>query len=189
MSEEFNKIYNELSELNEKWYTGDDPTWQRVWFSDSASELKQFIFNIISEGKVRGLRANIAPDSYAVARALDLNHDGIDDTLDRLYLDHADWEHCEHITIGIPKFTDFDLDNFESNLDEPFEDDAWENKPSGGYETLVADCGDFEIDLYGFRSKQFPEHRSTTKFPYFEGSETERIFKPYIKKIYMYKEK
>ena len=181
---DFDKVYSELSQLNEKWYTGDDPSYEHVWFSTSFSEAKQFIESFINNGNVKGIRANLAPNSYAFARALDLNHDLIDEVLDGLFIKHADWEDCEHIIIGIPKCTDFDTDNYELDfIDDDFD-------PMENYEDkLIADCGNFEINLYAFRSKQFPEYNTKYPFDYFEGSETEKLFKPFIKRLYIYNSK
>jgi hypothetical protein len=182
---DFDKVYNELSKLNEKWYTGDDPSFEHVWFSTSISEARQFIESLVNNNTVKGVRANIAPNSYAFAKALDLNHDSIDDVLDNLFIEHADWDNCEHITIGIPKCVDFETDNFECS---DFIDDDFNALES--YEgILVADCGNFEISLYSFKSKQFPKYNAKRPFKYFEGSETEKLFKPFIKKLYIYSSK
>ena len=172
---DFDRFYDKLSQLNEKWYTGDDPSCERVWFSASISEARQFIVSLVSSGTVKGVRANIAPNSYAFAKAMDLNHDMMDAVLDDLFVEHADWRDCEHVTIGIPKCIDFETDNYENenpelHVLEPNYD------PLKDYEgRLTADCGDFEISLYNFRSKYD-----------FEGSETEKLFKPFIKRLYVY---
>ena len=194
---DFDKLYAELSQLNEKWYTGDDPSFEHVWFSTSISETRQFIESLVNNNTVKGVRANIAPNSYAFAKALDLNHDSIDDVLDGLFIEHADWDNCEHITIGIPKCTDFEYDNFENTFDDDFfrteDEDKIESNISDTLEYyndyLIADCGNFEISLYGFRSKQFPKYNAKRPFKYFEGSETEKLFKPFIKKLYIYSSK
>lgn len=179
---DFDKLYDELSQLNEKWYTGNDPSFEHVWFSTSSSEARQFIEALVNNNTVKGVRANIAPNSYAFAKALDLNHDSIDYVLDDLFIEHADFDNCEHITIGIPKCIDFETDNFE--LSELIEDNF---DPLESYEgKLIADCGNFEISLYSFRSKQFPKYNAKRPFKYFEGSETEKLFKPFIKKLYIY---
>jgi hypothetical protein len=83
-------------------------------------------------------------------------------------------------TCGFPKCADFSANDIDHLLPgyKPFT-----------YETLIADCGGFEVDLYAFESTQFPEFVNTAAQNYFgkatalETSETYRVLKPLIKDI------
>ena len=54
---------------------------------------------------------------------------------------------------------------------------------------LIADYGTFELDLYLFNSKSYPGYKSKNpNAEYFEDSETYRVLKPMLKRIYIYGE-
>jgi hypothetical protein len=158
-------------------------------------------------------------DLYLAARASDLNHDDIIEIAEKNYLDTAAFDRrYECSTCGFPKLANFDFDNFEltqmsagtkemrdaEDADEakeyrsyagktvldPWGDTLWVH--DGKKHMLVADCGSFEVALYGFYSEQFPEFRwgdrdKAARMPkaLFERSETYFILKPLIKKLYI----
>lgn len=167
--------------LMEKWYTGDNPEWERIWYSDSSSEFRAFLRNI-STTPIKGLRLCVAPDIYLAAKALDLNHDGMIELAKFLYLiEPTSVNSLEFSTCGFPKAIDFKLDNFEIAM---LKDDGIEVNMEGK-PCLIADCGNFEVALYAFKSAQYPEYNKTFNFQVFENSETYNVLKPFIKKIYM----
>ena len=190
---DFMKLYEKLNTLNEKWYDieayGD-----RLWFSDSAVEFKNFMRNLPSSG-LKGVRLCVAPDFYLVANAEDYNHDTMETTAEEeLYLDVPI---TERTTCGIPRCTDFELGNFEirelqqsaiENPDDPFYDKYRNYDAEKDYQgMLVADYGTFELSLYGFKSRECPEYKPTYQYAtYFEDSETYRVLKPMLKRIYIY---
>lgn len=182
-----------ITKLNEKWYNiaayGD-----RLWFSDSAVTFKNFMQSISSSG-LKGIRLCIAPDFYLVASAEDYNHDLMISTAEEeLYLDIPD---TEDTTCGIPKCTDFELGNFEINElkqaaeenpdDETFADYLNYDAEKDYQGALIADYGTFELNLYNFKSKTCPEYTPRHEYTtYFEDSETYRVLKPLLKRIYIY---
>jgi hypothetical protein len=197
---DFMKLYEKLNTLNEKWYNIEahgNRLWfhsKRLWFSDSASEFKNFMQNLPSSG-LKGVRLCIAPDFYLVANAEDYNHyDMLITAEEELYLEVPDTE-CT--TCGIPKCVDFDLGNFELR---ELQQDALESPDDSFYDKyrnynaekeyqgmLVADYGIFELALYSFKSKECPEYKPTYQHAtYFEDSETYRVLKPLLKRIYIY---
>lgn len=109
--------------LTEKWYVGDDFAFERLWHSDSISQFRAFLQNAGQSG-IRGLRLSIAPDCYLAARASDLNHDGIVDLANSLYLTDLSQRDFEWSTVGYPKAEDFDIDNFEGMDDLETDEDA-----------------------------------------------------------------
>lgn len=190
---DFMKLYEQLGTLNEKWHDievyGD-----RLWFSDSAVEFKNFMRNL-STSSLKGVRLCVAPDFYLVANAEDYSHNVMETTAEEeLYLEVPS---TEKFTCGIPKCTDFELGNFELR---ELQQDAIENPDDDFYKKyidydvekdyqgmLVADYGTFELSLYNFNSKEYPEFKSEYKYAtYFEDSETYRVLKPLLKRIYIY---
>jgi hypothetical protein len=194
IASEFMKLYEKLNTLNEKWYDMEDYG-NRLWFSDSAVEFKNFMRNLPSSG-LKGVRLCIAPDFYLAADAGEYQHDTMVETArDSLYIPIPD--NIERTTCGIPKCTDFELGNFEIEqlrqdaLDDPDDEtlamyldyDAEQDYLG----TLVADYGIFELSLYNFKSKECPEYISDrSSATYFEDSETYRVLKPLLKRIYVY---
>lgn len=190
---EFMKLYEELGQLNEKWHTLEDRD-ARIWFSDSAVAFKNFMRNLPSSG-FKGVRLCVAPDFYLVANAEDLCHYAMEEAVkEELYLDipKTEWATC-----GIPKCTDFDLGNYElaeliqdaqDSPDDDFYDEYRNYDTEKAYlGMLVADYGTFELNLYSFRSKTYPEYNSNyTHATYFEDSEIYRVLKPMLKRIYIY---
>lgn len=193
---DFMKLYEKLSQLQEKWHKVDtewDETY-RIWFSDSAIQFKNFMQNLSSSG-LKGIRLCIAPNFYLAANAEDLNHDMMEDLAsENLYVTVPS---TEKITCGVPRCTDFELGNFEieqlKQAAEEYPDDEDYQQylnydAEADYQgTLVADYGTFELSLYNFNSKACPEYVSDRKYAtYFEDSETYRVLKPLLKRIYIY---
>ena len=220
--EEF-KLWENLWEpenaLTEKWETVD-ADWgpEKLWHSTSVSEFRAFLQNAASAG-IKGLRLSIADGIYLAARASDLNHDMIVDLAADNYLIDGT-ENFEWSTCGFPKFSDFEIDNFEGkDMDE--DDLEWtseyEKQEAAKYaaitgqeydvidqETgeshtfvrdgkphkLIADCGNFEVDLYNFYSREYLAYKngdglSKSNLSLFETSATYFALKPLIKKLYI----
>ena len=190
----FMKVYDELSMLNEKWYASKE-YWGRIWFSDSAVQFKNFMMNLSTSG-MKGVRLAIAPDFYLVANAADFNHDMmIEVAKEEFYLDVPEIQ--EFTTCGVPKCTDFELENYETTeLRQEAEDNPEDEElakyldydPGNDYQgMLIADYGTFEIALYNFIAKACPEYVSkNNKTSYFEDTETYKVLKPLLKRIYIY---
>jgi hypothetical protein len=190
----FMKLYDKLSQLNEKWFNSED-YWGRIWFSDSAVQFKNFMMNLNTSG-MKGIRLVVAPDFYLVANAADFNHDMmIEVAEEEFYLDVP--ETRELTTCGIPKCTDFELENYETaELKQEAEDNPEDEDlakylnydPGNDYQgMLIADYDTFEIALYNFISKACPNYVSkNNKTKYFEDTETYRVLKPLLKRIYIY---
>ena len=193
---EFIKLYEELGQLNEKWYEIESYN-RRLWFSDSAIEFKNFMKNIGDSG-LKGVRLIVAPGFYLVTTAEDFSHDAMIDLAEHeLFLEVPPESKLEQTTCGIPKCTDFELGNYEVAerrqlaLDYPDEEDFaeyLEYDPEQEYQgRLVADYGTFELALYWFKSREYPDHLSERQYAtYFEDSETYRALKPLLKRIYIY---
>jgi hypothetical protein len=196
---DFMKIYEELEQLqeslHEQWYTSEEFEGYRIWFSESEYTFRNFLRNLPSTG-MKGVRLVVAPSFYLATNAEDLDH--------QMSLEVAEEElgfkpsgETDQATLGIPKCVDFELGNFEiAELaqaaieypdDEEYADylDYDAEKDYAGM--LVADCGSFEITLYTFKSKTYPEFKPQIKNPtYFEDSELYRVLKPLIKRLYIY---
>ena len=69
---DFIKLYEELSQLNEKWYNLENYD-GRLWYSDSEFSFRDFMRNISTSG-LKGVRLVIAPDLYLVANAEEFDH-------------------------------------------------------------------------------------------------------------------
>jgi hypothetical protein len=209
LREELNK-----TKLNEKWETFDGG-WGpvKLWYSDSVSEFRAFLKNAASAG-IKGLRLFITKDVYLAARASELNHDMIMDIASDNYI-VDDINQYEAATCGFPKVADFDNDNFEMQDEESREDfdrfmDARYSKLAGKTmldprtgevlwvhdgkpHTLIADCGTFEVSLYSYYSRQFPEFKYGDddlsglyhEYKLFETSDLYFVLKPLIKRLYM----
>jgi hypothetical protein len=192
---DFMKLYEELSNLNEKWYDDAEIWGGRLWFSDSAIEFKNFMRNLSSSG-IKGVRLCIAPDYYLAANAEDFQHDTmIEAARDALYIPAPN--NIEYTTCGIPRCTDFELGNLEIERYKQYALDDSDDEALTKYlnydaakdyiGTLVADYGTFELSLYNFKSKACPEYVSDREHAaYFEDSETYRVLKPLLKRIYIY---
>lgn len=190
----FMKLYEELSQLNEKWHYIEDYD-TRLWFSDSAIEFKNFMQNLPSSG-LKGIRLCIAPDFYLAANAEDFNHDMMMEVAAYELYQEASTE-TEWLTCGIPKCVDFELGNYEIEefkkiAIEEHDDDTYAEYLNYDAEkdyqgSLVADYGTFELTLYNFKSRACPEYESDRpNATYFEDSETYRVLKPLLKRIYIY---
>jgi hypothetical protein len=103
----------------------------------------------------------------------------------------------ERTTCGIPKCTDFELGNFElrelqqgaiENPDDDFYKKYIDYDVEKDYQgMLVADYGIFELALYSFKSREFPEYKPAYRYTtYFEDSGTYRVLRPLLKRIYIY---
>lgn len=190
---DFIKLYEELSQLNEKWYNLEDSG--RLWYSDSEFQFKDFMRNLPKSG-LKGVRLIIAPDFYLAANAEDFDHVMMCNTAeDELGIKiPAD---IESTTCGVPKCTDFEIANYEIEelkwmaMEDP-EDESIQkylnydaDKEYQG--SLIADYGTFELNLYQFKSKSYPNYDSgNPNAEYFEDSETYRVLKPMLKRIYIY---
>jgi hypothetical protein len=193
---EFMELYEELNQLNEKWYNIDDYA-SRMWFSDSAIEFKNFMKNIDSSG-LKGVRLTVAPGFYLVGMAEDFNHEAMLDIAEHeLALEVPPTSRIEQATCGIPKCTDFELGNYEVEerrqfaLDFPDDEDADEclnyDAEREYQNRLIADYGTFELALYWFKSREFPDHLAERQYAtYFEDSEIYKVLKPMLKRIYIY---
>ena len=208
--------------LTEKWETFDTAYGpKKLWYSDSVSETRAFLANAAS-ANIQGLRLCISGsyfgELYLAARASDLNHDDMIEIAEKNYLMVETDRIWECSTCGFPKITNFDFDNFEltqmsqGSIETRAVHAAEEDAVYAGYagktvvdpwgtplrvhdgkkHMLVADCGNFEVALYGFYSEQFPEFKwgdrakpATVPKSLFERSETYLILKPLIKKLYM----
>lgn len=107
---------------------------------------------------------------------------------------------AESTTCGVPKCIDFETANYEI---ENLKQDAIENPDDESIQqylnydadkdyqgNLIADYGTFELDLYQFKSRSCPGFKSSIiNAKYFEDSETYRVLKPMLKRIYIYGEK
>ena len=193
---DFMSLYEELSQLNEKWYSLEGYN-ERLWYSDSEFSFRDFMRNISTSG-LKGVRLIIAPDFYLAANAEGFDHFtmcllaeeelGIDVPAD-----------VESTTCGIPKCTDFELANYEikdlkqAAMEGP-DDESLQKYLNYDAEkdykgNLIADYGTFELDLYQFNSKSYPDYKSAkVNAKYFEDSETYRVLKPMLKRIYIYGE-
>lgn len=193
---DFIKLYEELSQLNEKWYNSEEYS-GRLWYSDSEFRFRDFMRNISTSG-LKGVRLVIAPDFYLVANAEEFDH--------MMMCEAAEEElgivvpaDVESTTCGIPKCTDFELANYEINdlkqaaMEDP-DDESLQKYLNYDAEkdykgNLIADYGTFELDLYQFNSKNYPSYKSKIiNAKYFEDSETYRVLKPMLKRIYIYGE-
>ncbi len=212
--------YNQ--QLVEKWETFDTKYGpKKLWYSDSVSEVRAFLSNAAANG-IQGLRLCISSsyfgDLYLAARASDLDHGDMIEVAEKNYLMTETDRRYECSTCGFPKIANFDFDNFElsqlsagsqASLNDWHAEEAKEyanyagktvldhwGEPlwvhDGKKHMLVADCGSFEVALYGFFSEQFPEFRwgdrdkaAGNSKDLFERSETYFILKPLIKKLYM----
>ena len=193
---EFIELYEKLSQLNEKWYNIEGYN-RRLWFSESAIEFKNFMSNISSTG-LRGLRLVIAPDFYLVGMAEDFNHEFMIEIAEQeLFLDVPPMSELEQLTCGIPKCIDFELGDFElddlknsakENPDREYLKKYLDYDVEKEYQgTLIADYGTFELNLYSFNSRSCPEHKAEYRHAtYFEDSETYRVLKSMLKRIYIY---
>lgn len=179
--------------LNEKWQ--DVPGYNgRLWFSDSAVKFKNFMQNLPATG-LKGIRLCVAPNFYLAAGAEHYNHDTMEmGAEDGLYLDVP---RCERTTCGIPKCTDFELGNFEIQSLKQYAMDYPEDTEMAMYLNydadkdyqgmLIADYGTFELSLYAFKSRTCPEYvPNYSRATYFEDSETYRVLKPMLKRLYIY---
>lgn len=193
---DFINLYEELSQLNEKWYNSEEYN-GRLWYSDSEFSFRDFMRNISTSG-LKGVRLVIAPDFYLVANAEEFDH--------MMMCEVAEEElgievpaDVELTTCGIPKCIDFEMANYEienlkqAAMEDP-DDESLQKYLNYDAEkdykgNLIADYGTFELDLYQFNSKSCPGYKSA-KFnaKYFEDSETYRVLKPMLKRIYIYGE-
>jgi hypothetical protein len=195
---DFMKLYERLNTvtdgLTEGWHRLD---YGKLWYSDSEVQFRNFMKNLPNSG-LKGVRLIVAPDCYLVADASELSHDEmIEAAENELYIDvsyHTEWSTC-----GVPKCTDYDLGNYEiadliqsakENPDDDFYDEYRNYDPAKTYQgELIADYGIFELHLYNFISRTVPEYTpkySRASIEYFEGSETHRVLKPLLKRIYIY---
>ena len=193
---DFISLYEELSQLNEKWYNLENYD-GRLWYSDSEFRFRDFMRNISTSG-LKGVRLVIAPDLYLVANAEEFDHTMMCEVAEEeLGIEVPD--DVESTTCGIPKCTDFELANYEINdlkqaaMEDPDDESLQKylnydaDKDYKG--NLIADYGTFELDLYQFNSKNYPSYKSKIiNAKYFEDSETYRVLKPMLKRIYIYGE-
>ncbi len=191
---DFMKLYEKLSTLNERWHRLEEYD-GKLWYSDSEIQFRNFMKNLPSSG-MKGVRLIVAPGLYLAANASDMAHDYmIDAAEEELFINVPDG--AEWLTCGIPKCTDYDLGNYEmaeleqSALENPDDDfyAQYRNYDSAKEHMgeLIADYGIFELHLYNFISRTCPEYKSKYGMAdYFEDSETYRVLKPLLKRIYIY---
>jgi hypothetical protein len=166
--------------LNEKWYQWDSVV-QGAWYSDSISQFRAFLQNAASTG-ITGLRVCLRPGCYLAVKAAEASHTMLIDFAKQNYLVDPTLKYTdfEMFTCGFPKCADFTTSNIDTLMPgyKPFT-----------YETIIADCGTFEADLYFFESKQFPDFVNPSaqkwlgKAINLETSETYRALKPLITDI------
>ena len=191
---DFMKLYEKLSKLDERWHHLEE-YYGRLWYSDSEVHFRNFMKNLPNTG-MKGVRLIVAPGFYLAANAMELQHASMEYAAEEeLFLNIP--TSTEWITCGIPKCTDYDLGNFE--IDE-LRQTAEENPDDEFYAkylnydsekehagALIADYGIFELHLYNFISRTCPEYVSKyNRTEYFEDSETYRVLKPMLKRIYIY---
>lgn len=193
---DFMSLYEELSQLNEKWYNSEEYS-GRLWYSDSEFRFRYFMRNISTSG-LKGVRLVIAPDFYLIANAEEFDHFTMCLLAEEeLGIDVPD--DVESTTCGIPKCTDFELANYEiKNLEQAAMEDPDDESlqkylnydAEKDYKgSLIADYGTFELVLYQFNSKSYPDYKSKIiNAKYFEDSEIYRVLKPMLKRIYIYGE-
>ena len=193
---DFMSLYEELSQLNEKWYNIEGYN-ERLWYSDSEFSFRNFMRNISTSG-LKGVRLIIAPDFYLAANAEDFDHMMMCEVAEEeLGIEVTD--DVESTTCGIPKCTDFELANYEIKdlkqaAMEDQDDESLQKYLNYDAEkdykgNLIADYGTFELDLYQFNSKSYPSYKSkNVNAKYFEDSEIYRVLKPMLKRIYIYGE-
>ena len=212
-------LWEQDKKLTEKWETFD-AGWGpvKLWHSTSVSEFRSFLQNAANAG-IKGLRLSIADGIYLASRASDLNHDMIVDLATDNYLIDGT-ENFEWSTCGFPKADDFETDNFEGNdwdeedlawisadqaqeaakyaeligkeynVIDPETGESHTFVRDGKPHRLIADCGNFEVDLYNFYSREHLAYKngdggSKTNFKLFETSATYFALKPLIKKLYI----
>ena len=166
--------------LDEKWYQWDSVA-QGAWYSDSISQFRSFLQNAADAG-IKGLRVCLRPNCYLAVKASEASHTMLIDFAKQNYLiDPAlKYTDFEMFTCGFPKCADFTSSNIDTLVPgyKPFT-----------YETIIADCGKFEADLYFFETKQFPDFINLSapkwlgKAIDLETSETYNVLKPLIKDI------
>ena len=193
---DFMSLYEELSQLNEKWYSLEGCN-ERLWYSDSEFSFRDFMRNISTSG-LKGVRLIIAQDFYLAANAEGFDHF----TMCLLAEEELGIKvptDVESTTCGIPKCTDFELANYEikdlkqAAMEDP-DDESLQKYLNYDAEkdykgNLIADYGTFELDLYQFNSKSYPSYKSKNiNAKYFEDSEIYRVLKPMLKRIYIYGE-
>lgn len=193
---DFMSLYEELSQLNEKWYSLEGYN-ERLWYSDSEFSFRDFMRNISTSG-LKGVRLIIAPDFYLAANAEGFDHFTMC-LLAKEELGIEAPDDVESTTCGIPKCTDFELANYEikglkqAAMEDP-DDESLQKYLNYDAEkdykgNLIADYGTFELDLYQFNSKSYPSYKSKNiNAKYFEDSEIYRVLKPMLKRIYIYGE-
>ena len=193
---DFISLYEELSQLNEKWYNSEEYS-GRLWYSDSEFRFRDCMRNIAKSG-LKGVRLVIATDLYLAANAEESDHEIMCDAA-KEELGIVIPANVEFTTCGIPKCTDFEMANYEI---EDLKQAAMEDPDDRFFQmylnydaekdykgNLIADYGTFELDLYLFNSKSYPGYKSKNpNAEYFEDSETYRVLKPMLKRIYIYGE-
>jgi hypothetical protein len=149
---------------------------------------------------LKAVRLVVAPDFYLVANAEDMQHGTMCDCAAYdLDLELPSDAEIEYSACGVPKCTDFEMGNLENEylrqaaLENPDDEELQQylnyDIESDYKGTLVADCGDFELDLYYYKSKAYPScNPDVIDSIYFEDSELYRVLKPLIKRIYVYGE-
>jgi hypothetical protein len=192
---DFMKLYEKLNNINENWYS-TDRDFKRVWVSDSAIEFKNFMRNLSSTG-IKGVRLCVAPDLYMVAKADDFNHYDIVNIAEEEFGIKVP-ANIEQTSCGIPKCYDFESGNFEiARLKQAASEEHADTSlakylaydPTADYiGVAIADYGTFELSLRTFRTRDYPDYVPTyyPDAPYFEDSETYRVLKPLLKRIYIY---
>jgi hypothetical protein len=152
----------------------------------------------ISTSGLKGIRLVIAPDFYLAANAEDLDHAMMCEAVEEELGIEVPTD-VESTTCGVPRCTDFEVTNYEieelkqAAIEDPDDESLQQylnydaDKEYQG--NLIADYGTFELDLYQFNSKNYPNHKSgKTNAKYFEDSETYRVLKPMLKRVYIYGE-
>lgn len=150
---------------------------------------------------LKGVRLVVAPDLYLIANAEDLDHPTMCAAAEEeLGLEVPKIEEVELTTCGVPKCTDFEMANYEVEELKQYAIDYPEDESRQHYlnydadkdyqGNLIADYGTFELNLYQFKSKSCPSFKpKKINAKYFEDSETYRVLKPMLKRIYIYGEK
>ena len=165
--------------LEEKWIKLSDN--RNIWFSSSISEFRQFLKNISTSG-IHGLRLCIKPYNYIAGIAYDFNHDMLVEECKKAYL--IDTRNgFEFSAVASPKHNWFDVDNYSIDLEGDEDIDEFFETDFAG--TLCADCGDFEVILNNFNSKDLDDSLYGSDLMDIQDSHTWEVIKPLCKALYI----
>lgn len=106
----FLDTWDTLNALTERWITGDDPSYEKVWVTRSKVEFKNFILAAAERKDQLGYRLIVKDGLYVAANPQDLNHCLM---MELLHSQGYATNDTENYIIGFPTVIDFETDNFE----------------------------------------------------------------------------